>query len=219
MKVCTDACILGAWAALDKANKILDIGTGTGLLALMLAQRTTANITAVELDNQAYEQAKFNISQSTFATQIELWHGAVQVFAQITPAHTFSHIVVNPPFYENHLLSVNPQRNTALHSQTLSFTELLDAIDRLLSLDGQCFVLLPSVQSQQLAALALHKNLFVKQQLLIKHQENKSIFRVITVFCRQKNAAIKTEILNIKTPQQAYTAQFMALLKDYYLIF
>ena len=219
MKVCTDACVLGAWADVLLASKILDIGTGTGLLALMLAQRSNAPIHAVEIDSQAFTQAENNVKQSPFANKISVYHQSIQTFVQQAESRSFSHIVVNPPFFEQHLPSTDQQRNAALHTQTLSFEDLILAIDQLLSPSGQCFVLLPFVQSQRFVKLASTKNLFVNQQLLIKHQENKPILRVITVFQKQAIDTIKTETLHIKNPSQTYSSQFSTLLKDYYLIF
>lgn len=218
MKVCTDACILGAWAAIKDATKILDIGTGTGLLALMAAQRSNASIHAVELDPEAYQQAKTNVKNSAFARQIEVFYASIQDFTVQNDTNQYSHILCNPPFFENYLPSKNPKRNTALHTQTLPFVELALAINQLLASNGQCFLLLPPFQSAQFLVIANAMGLYAHKQLFISHQPNKNPFRIVSVLSRT-NEPIVTESLIIRDLSQDYSPEFRALLQDFYLIF
>lgn len=219
MKVCTEACILGSYVAVSEANKILDIGTGTGLLALMLAQRATKNaiIHAVEIDQEAFEQAQENIQNSPFASKIQVFHQAIQGFASHC-AEQYDLIVSNPPFYQQHLRSANSKRNQALHAQTLTFSELSSAVTQLLAPTGTFVVLLPVFETQQLTELLSKQNLFPQQQLVIKNQADGGIFRLITAF-GFKEKTIKSSELFIRDKTSEYSNEFVALLKDYYLIF
>ncbi len=215
MKVSTDACILGAYAPVTSAKHILDIGTGTGLLALMMAQRSTALIDAVELDQYAFEQAYSNVRQSMFSHRINLHQGDIQTFA---PAHLYDCIVSNPPFYQNHLKSDKRAKNMAHHTDTLSFEALLTSVWRLLDEQGIFVVLLPDYEMGLLRKLCEAKGLFLQQSLCIRHRAGSKILRKIGVFRKQKQAFI-TEELHIKDAQEQYTEAFKALLQAYYLIF
>jgi tRNA1Val (adenine37-N6)-methyltransferase len=146
MKVCTDACLFGAWVA-DKLNKkeinpkkIFDIGCGTGLLSLMLAQKTSVNIDAIEIDAEAFLQATENVAISPWKDRVNIFHGPLNQFAV---HEKYDFIICNPPFYENQLKSDNEGRNAAMHSTTLSFLELTNAIKNNLSNTGQAAVLIP----------------------------------------------------------------------------
>lgn len=215
MKVTTDACILGASVNVSKAANILDIGAGTGLLSLMMAQRTRAEITAVEIDQNAFEQALENINQSIFREQIKLFHLPIQKFS---PARQYDLIVSNPPFFQNHLKSDNLSRNKALHTETLSFEELLESVGTKLKPSGSFVVLLPVYETELLCRLALAKDLFPVKQLKIRHRESSKIFRIITTFEYSEEKLVE-ESLIIKNPDETYTTDFQNLLKDYYLIF
>lgn len=223
MKVCTDACILGAYADSTGAEKILDIGTGTGLLSLMLAQRSTATIDAVEIDDDAYAQAKANIAESKFADSISLYHQSIQAFSQQHSASAstpYDLIISNPPFYQNSLQSPDLQTNKALHATTLTFDELIDAVLNLLSLDGRFIVLLPPFEAQQLAAVAQKKALYLYDKLLIQHNPQKPVFRHILSFSKKPVPEYREDTLVIhEKNSNTYADKFRQLLSDYYTIF
>jgi tRNA1Val (adenine37-N6)-methyltransferase len=160
MKVSTDACILGAWVDVAQAENILDIGAGTGLLSLMMAQRSTACIDAVELDTPAFEQAKSNIAESNWGDRVEVFLGKIQDFSS---DKKYDYIVSNPPFYQNHLKSEKVQKNQAHHTETLSFEELLDSVLRLRTTSGKFAVLLPAYEAKVLEDLAVSKGFFLKK--------------------------------------------------------
>ncbi len=219
MKVCTDACLFGAWVAnkLEKKEflpkKIFDIGCGTGLLGLMLAQKTDAIIDAIEIDADAFLQATENVEASPFKNQINIFHGPIDQFF----AHEkYDFIICNPPFYENQLKSNNDAKNLAMHATSLSFAELAMAIKNNLSDTGTAAVLIPfnslEVLSEKLSAVHLHIN----EQLNVSHSPNHTKFRSILIISSQKNDPINQEI-SIKDDQGNYSQGFSSILKDYYL--
>ncbi len=218
MKVTTDACILGAYTDVAEAKNILDIGTGTGLLSLMLAQRTNAKITAVEVDDNAYQQALENVQDSIFKEQIAVFHQSIQDFTARNKGLSFELIISNPPFFQNHLKSQQEKRNMALHTDTLSFEDLIASVIQLLAPAGQFVVLLPAYESSVLEILALEKGLYPQKKLLIRHRKESKILRIITTFGLAKKELAQEELI-IRNLDESYTAQFETLLKAYYLIF
>ena len=216
MKVCTDACVLGAYADVA-GERILDIGTGTGLLALMAAQRNpTARIDAVEVDEAAFGQATDNVTASPFAERVRVWPGRIQEFGNEL---IYDRILTNPPFYTNHLRSPDAAVNRALHTDELPFPELLTAVVRFLNPTGQWWVLLPPYEARKLAELAQEIGLVPVKRLSLRHHAEKPVFRVLTGFVFGGERAID-EFLNIYEPDgRTYTPEFRALLKDFYLLF
>ncbi len=221
MKVCTDACLFGAWVAdkLDKKEinpkKIFDIGCGTGLLSLMLAQKTSVNIDAIEIDADAFLQATENVAISPWKDSINIFHGPVtQFFAH----EKYDFIICNPPFYENQLKSDNQSKNAAMHSTTLSFAELACVIKNNLSTTGYAAVLTPFNRVIDFEQNTLQQNLFIKEQLNFSHTPNQTPFRSILLLSNNQ-AHITTTNISIKDNTEAYSKAFTALLKDYYLHF
>ncbi len=222
MKVCTDACILGAYADTNNAQRILDIGTGTGLLSLMLAQRSNATINAVEIDNDAYAHAQANIAESQFANRICLYHQSIQEFSHqhSGPNIPYDLIISNPPFYQNSLQSPDAQTNKALHAATLTFDELIEAVINLLSHDGRFVVLLPPFEAQQLTEVAQKKGLYLSDKLLVQHNPQKAVFRHILSFDKKPVSELREDTLAIhEYDSNTYSDKFRELLSDYYTIF
>ncbi|PWK28344.1 tRNA1Val (adenine37-N6)-methyltransferase [Arcicella aurantiaca] len=219
MKVTTDACILGAYTNVAKTNKILDIGTGTGLVAMMLAQRTEAEIDAVEIDTNAYNQAQNNIQESVFKEQISVFNTSIQDFSEISVyQNKYDLIVSNPPFFQNHLKAEETARNNSIHTDTLSFEDLIQSVLHLIASAGTFVVLLPAYESSVLESLAISKGLYPHKKLTIRHREGTKILRIITTF-GQANQAFENQELFIKDANENYTHDFQNLLKEYYLIF
>jgi tRNA1Val (adenine37-N6)-methyltransferase len=216
MKVCTDACILGAYVDVKNTKRILDIGTGTGLLSLMMAQRTEAIIEAVEIDKSAYNQAITNISESIFRNKINVFNHNIIDFE----SDKFDLIVSNPPFYQHSLQSPDNQVNKALHSTELSFEGLVQSVNRLLENEGRFIVLLPLFETNEFIKIASQNSLFLHHQLTIRHDESKPVFRVISTFKKTQTADYQTDNLIIwKKNGKVYSNEFKELMKDYYLIF
>ena len=217
MKVCTDACILGAYAPVERSSRVLDIGTGTGLLALMVAQRSQARIDAVELNAAAFEQATRNVRSSPFAERVTVIHQAIQAFG-LEKSPGYDVILSNPPFFWNHLLSPQSDRNTALHAGSLSPEDLLKSVERLLAPAGNFVVLLPVFEGERLVEQAAGLGWFPVRKLSIRHSANHPFFRVIFTLSRE-NAPYHAEELTIYDNGSQYTEAFRALLQEYYLIF
>ena len=232
MKVCTEACIFGASVDIsnvNKTSKILDIGAGTGILSLMLAQKITENIIsknihavvhAVELEEKAFLQAQENIKNSIFSDKITVFNASIQDFTEKNN-EKYDLIVSNPPFFTNHLLSKKITKNLALHTNTLSFEDLARAVSQLLHENGTFEILLPAYEMSLFEEIAKKYNLQIIKTLTIfnneKHKENNQIFRKICIFKFGVSILDKKDILVIKTKENDYTDAFKVLLRDFYL--
>lgn len=215
MKVCTDACILGASTNVDNVKNILDIGTGTGLLSLMLAQRGDAKIDAVEIEENAYSQALSNVSESKFSDKITVFHQDIKSYSS---PNSYDLIISNPPFYQKSLKSPDSQANKALHAVELTLEALIDSVKRLLKPNGRFVVLLPPFEVEKLIQLAQKKELYLSKKILIQHDESKPIFRVIATFQNLQMLDYQEETLVIhEKDSKTYSEKFRILLKDYYL--
>jgi tRNA1Val (adenine37-N6)-methyltransferase len=217
MKVCTDACILGAWFASKTPpySGILDIGSGTGLLMLMLAQQHKGEITGIELDLDAFRQMKENIEKSPWRQSIKAFPGDVRSFS--FPGK-FDFIISNPPFYENDLPAASAAANLARHSKELTLTDLLAAIDANLSPQGSFGVLLPYHRAAWFEEFAKTAYGFtLKEKLLVKQSARHDFFRSILYFSRHRDNFIPVTELTIHNNDGVYTEDFVELMKDYYL--
>lgn len=218
MKVTTDACLFGAWAAQKfaalKLSSILDIGTGTGLLSLMIAQQNNSVIHTVEIDSNAARQALENVQQSIWHSNIHVHHQNIET--SNFPS-TFDCIISNPPFFQNDLKSNSAARNTALHGEQLSLESLYTNIQRLLNPNGYYAVLLPTHRVAYFMQIAQEDYLMeeVKVHQTVKH----SAFRFLLLFSKSNIQPTKTETIFIKDDNNNYTSSFVELLKPYYLNF
>jgi tRNA1Val (adenine37-N6)-methyltransferase len=219
MKVCTDACVLGAYANVADGTpaRILDIGTGTGLLALMAAQRNPfATVDAIEIDEAASNQAIENVAASPFENRVRVIRGRVQDFTSPLP---YDRILTNPPFYTNHLRSPDAAVNRALHTDALPFQELVEAVRQLLGPDGQWWVLLPPYQTIELIELATAIGLAPFFHLHLRHNDRKIPFRTVTGFDYNSRPKRDETLTIYEAGSTTYTSAFRALLRDFYLIF
>lgn len=219
MKVTTDSCLFGAWCAKkikerELNGKILDIGTGTGLLALMVAQQNNAPIEAVEIEKNASEQAAENFASSPWKDQIRIYNQDVLSFH---PPTLYAGIISNPPFYENELASAQQHRNIAHHSHQLKISQLIDKIKVWLSKEGIFFLLLPYKRLQQTEKLINEAGLHLVEKVIIHQSVNHPPFRVILYGTTMKRTEPKTSSLFIWDDKQQYTGDFVNLLSPYYL--
>jgi tRNA1Val (adenine37-N6)-methyltransferase len=215
MKVCTDSCILGAYAPVEEATHILDIGTGTGLLALMLAQRSKAPIDAVEIDKAAYEQASENVEDSPFSGQIRVIYSSIQAFS-VRSQQKYDLIISNPPFFTNYLKRKETRQNVALHSESLGLSELAVLVSYLLEKQGRFIVMLPRHEMSLLEEAAREVKLFPSEKLYISEKQDGKLLRIISTFSFTE-AVPEEKDLFIKNEAGTYTQDFIRLLKPYYL--
>lgn len=217
MKVCTDACLFGAYVADQVKTKssatILDIGTGTGLLSLMLAQRVPAMFDAIEIDDAASLQAKENFEQSPWKERLTVFNTDV---LQFDVDKKYDCIISNPPFFEKALKSNNGSKNNAKHDTSLTLDQLLTVVKKYLAANGLFAVLLPYHRVEEFIEMALKNDFHLSKKVLVKQTEKHDFFRGILIFSRQQ-AALYEEIIVIKNIDEKYPVRFAELLKDYYL--
>lgn len=220
MKVCTEASLLGAWTAntiLNLKSEIavcLDVGTGTGLLSLMLAQKIPViKIDAVEIEENACEQAKENFGNSHWNDRLNIFHADIKNFPS---KKKYDLIICNPPFYENELRSNEKNKNIAKHDQGLILKDLIEVVKTHLAVTGSFAVLLPFYRLKYFEELARENELFLKEKLLVRQTATHNFFRGILFFSRQSTSSSINE-LTIKDVTGNYTSEFIELLKDYYL--
>jgi tRNA1Val (adenine37-N6)-methyltransferase len=217
MKVCTDACLFGAYVANELQNStaknILDIGTGTGLLSIMLAQKINAAIDTVEIDETAFNQAKENIAQSPWKEKINIFNSDI---AEFKTNKKYDYIISNPPFFESDLKSDDEKKNFAKHDTSLTLTGLLNSVATHLSEDGFFAVLLPYHRSIYFEEESSKLNFYLTKKILVKQTSKHDYFRAMLIFSRIKSATVTYEI-TIKNEAGNYNTEFIELLKDYYL--
>jgi tRNA1Val (adenine37-N6)-methyltransferase len=221
MKVCTDACLFGAWSAADaqiqSAKNILDIGSGTGLLSLMLAQQSNAHITAIEIEVGAFQQTKANFELSPWKDRLHVIHTSIQAFSADNKQQQFDCIITNPPFYEGDLTSPDNAKNLAAHSTALPWDALAEAAASLLKENGACYVLVPTLRAYTMQKLALNFGLQLSQECLMYNDAKHLPIRAMLKFVKQKEVTIQRNKIVIKNVDQSYTTDFINYLKDYYL--
>lgn len=225
MKVTTDACLFGAWVARidnsdpdsywEKDKNVLDIGTGTGLLSLMYAQKNPGSIIdAIEIDKESYEQAKENVATSPWNNRVNVLEGDAKTFSF---TKKYDLIISNPPFYEKELRSADQRKNIAQHNEALLLEELLAIIQKNISLQGVFFLLLPYKRIEEIKKKL--KELHILQITFLRQSTRHDYFRVMLTGKFKKENAAETMIdeISIWDDHQKYTLEFTELLKDYYL--
>lgn len=216
MKVCTDSCILGAWTAvrLGASRSVLDIGAGTGLLSLMLAQESAANIEAIELDPAAAGQAQENIAASPWNDRIRLVSGDIRL--RDFPKR-FDFIISNPPFFESDLRSPQREKNVAKHDESLTLEELLRQIGRLLKPGGAFSVLLPFHRTVYFEGLAIENGFMLQDKLTVRQTPKHEPFRSALLFSDRKPASVKLDEMVVRDESGQESRQLLSLLSPYYI--
>jgi tRNA1Val (adenine37-N6)-methyltransferase len=217
MKVGTDAVLLGAWANLEhNPNSVLDIGAGTGIIALMLAQRCHAeSIDAIEIDDEAYEQCVDNFENSPWSDRLFCYHTSLEEFVDEVD-EKYDLIISNPPFYSDDFKSQNKQRDLARFSDALPFEHLLVSVSKLLSEYGKFSVIIPFKEENHFIDLASKVNLFPNTILRIKGNPNSDIKRSLIEFSFHENKTKVNELV-IETSRHQHTQDYINLTKDFYL--
>ena len=217
MKIGTDAVLLGAWADLDsQPNSILDIGAGTGVLALMMAQRSDAElIDAIEIDDAAYEQCVGNFEASDWGDRLFCYHASLDEFTEEIEDQ-YDLIISNPPFYTDSFKTENEERNKARFEDAMPFTELLKSISKLLSSEGHFNVVIPFSEESLFIELAAKTGLYPFRILHVRGQKSTAVKRSLICFMFEKKT-IETQELIIEIVRHQYTEEYSNLTKDFYL--
>lgn len=213
MPVSTDGVLLGAWADITQAGSILDIGTGTGLLSLMCAQRNpSANIMAIDIDSDAIEAAQHNANSSDWASRIQVSHCDVSKMADHTQ---FERIICNPPYFNSGEQSQREQRAKARHTDTLPHSDLLNACVKLLKADGSASFILPKAEGDSFIQLAKESNWHLSRLCEIKTTARKPVSRYLIEL---KRTPVDTKGTSLQIHEGgAYSREFIALTQDFYL--
>jgi tRNA1Val (adenine37-N6)-methyltransferase len=217
MKVGTDGVLLGSWVKPESALSILDIGTGTGLLALMVAQRTNATIDAIEIDAEACKQANENIAKSPWENRINVIHSSFQDYCG-SSTKKYDLIISNPPYFNNSLKATNEKRTIARHSDSLPYDNLIEGVSKLLSENGRFCVVLPYIEAQLFIVDSALRHLYCNNKVNIKPSVQKKTNRVLAQFSKIRTRMEETT-LSILDTNNSYTKEYKELTCDYYLNF
>lgn len=213
MKVGTDGVLLGAWTDVSNANSVLDIGTGTGLVSLMIAQRCQAKITAVEIDEDAVLQAKENVLHSPWADRIEVLQ---EDFVNFSPAGKFDLIVSNPPYFVDSLQSPDEQRTVARHTNNMTYQDLVVNVSKLLSENGRFSMIIPMEVVNSVKGFAEQSGLFLTKQTLVITKPGMLPKRALLSFSFYQTGFKENQIL-IELSRHQYSKEYIELTKEYYL--
>jgi tRNA1Val (adenine37-N6)-methyltransferase len=196
MKIGTDSVLLGCLAEVEDAQQILDIGTGTGLLALMCAQRSDAVIDAVEIDTQAAAEAQFNFKSSNWRSRLQTHHQSIQNFTLICQK-LYDVVICNPPYFikDSNFSIDDKQRSIARHDAVLPLNDLAQYAYQLLKDDGSFWLILPTHEAQLFSSYAIQSGLFLKQQIVLYPKANKSANRVIQQWCKYETTTINDSFI------------------------
>ncbi|WNM19912.1 tRNA1(Val) (adenine(37)-N6)-methyltransferase [Flavobacterium capsici] len=218
MKVGTDSVLLGAWCPIDNNPfSVLDIGSGTGILSLMLAQRSNAEqIDAIEIDENAYEQCVENFENSPWSDRLFCFHAGLDEFVD-EPEDEYDVIISNPPFYSENYKTENEQRDLARFQDALPFEELVEAVDLLLSENGIFSVIIPFKEEEKFIKLCSDYELFPIKVTRVKGTPTTEIKRSLLAFKRYELPVLEADELVVEINRHEYTDDYINLTKDFYL--
>lgn len=217
MKVGTDGVLLGAWAEINSdVFSVLDIGAGTGLIALMVAQKSNAEvIDAIELNDDAYEQTVENFERSDWGDRLFCYHASLQEFVdEIEDQYDF--IISNPPFYTSTYKELSEERAMARHAESLTYAELLEGTSKLLSQTGSCAFIIPFSEEENFIKIALENKLFANRITRVKGTKNSPLKRSLFQLSFQETT-IETSELVIEIERHKYTSDYIKLVEAFYL--
>lgn len=218
MKIGTDSVLLGAWCPIDNNPfSVLDIGAGTGVLSLMLAQRSHAEqIDALEIDEDAYEQCVENFEASPWSDRLFCFHAGLDEFIE-EPEDEYDIIISNPPFYSEDYKTDNSQRDLARFQDAMPFEELVEAADLLLSENGIFAVIIPYKEEERFIDLCAEAELFPVKVTRVKGSHTTPIVRSLLAFKRYELSVLTADELIIEINRHEYTDDYINLTKDFYL--
>lgn len=216
MKVGTDGVLLGAWANVGESKRILDIGTGTGLLSLMVAQRSSAQILGIEIDGSAAQQATENVERSDWRDRIQIKNVSLQEFAAQTDER-FDFVISNPPYFNGSLKADSKERTMARHTDTLSYEVLLKSASMLLTEEGFFAVVLPYSEKERFFSIASTHNLYTHRVVEVYPTPKSMPKRILAEFSRQKTDCEVKKLVIESAGRHQYSEEYVQLTKDYYL--
>jgi len=216
MKVGIDGVLLGVWASVENVSRVLDIGTGTGLIALMIAQRSPALIDAIDIDADAIFQATENSKNSPWENRIQTQHISLQDFVD-TATERYDLIVSNPPYFINSTKAPAENRKTARHTDSLTHEELIGNALGLLKPTGRICLILPVNEGLRCVDFALTMGLFCSRQVKVYPKPNAIAKRLLLEFSREHKPGVESELVIESDIRHQYSTEFTALAKDYYL--
>ena len=214
-KTGTDGVMLGAWADASSAARVLDIGTGSGLIALMIAQRKDALIVGIEPDIPSYEQARENVENSPWRERVKIVNTKLQDYS---PGYKFDLLVSNPPFFRQSLTGKDQRRARARHDYDLSGAELVKGVSRLLAPGGKFCLILPYAEAAIFIAEAAESGLFCNKIIRVKPLPSSPVKRMLMEFAADKGG-LNQSFLTIERERHRYTDEYKELTADYYLYF
>ncbi len=220
MKVGTDGVLLGAWTNVAPNERILDVGTGSGLIALMVAQRTNlqSDIDAIEIDSKSYQQAVDNFVNSDFSSKIRAYNTSFQEYSKDVKLY-YDKIISNPPFFVNSLQAKDKARSLARHTDELPFIDLIEGARKLLDPKGTLSVILPVVEGDLFCRIALLEHFFLKRRTEVFPNPNKPAKRLLLEFSLQQCETIYSDLTIENGVRHHYTEGYIHLTKDFYLNF
>lgn len=217
MKVGTDGVLLGSWVQVADAADVLDVGTGTGLIALMLAQRSSnTRITAIDIEEDAVLQAQQNALESPWSSRIAIEQADYCRFRSAEVA-LFDLIVSNPPYFRQSLKPQAHQRAVARHSHQLPYDSLIENTNRLLKDDGAFAVILPYVEGSVFIALAAAQGLYCRRKTSVYSTPKSEVRRLLLQFTKEAGSILEDELVIEASGRHGYSAEYLALTKDFYL--
>lgn len=213
MKVGTDGVLLGAWTDCESASSVLDVGSGTGLVSLMIAQRCNATVDAIDIEESAYQQSVTNFQASPFIERLKAQHSSLQEYK---PDKQYDLIVSNPPFFSNSLTSPDKHRTLARHNNSLSLSELVKISKQLLSNNGELSLVLPFDTFNEISEYAEQENFFLFRKTIIYPTPLSTPKRILLQYSLAEKPLQENKLI-IEESRHVYTSDFLELTSEYYL--
>lgn len=218
MRTGTDAILLGAWSDPVKSKSILEIGTGCGVISLMLAQKSQAQITSIDIDPESIVQAECNFRNSPWKERLKAVNVSLQEFISSSDKK-FDLIITNPPFFIDSLKSPHEKKNRAKHSSDLSQQELIEGVKHFLEPQGSFLLILPAAENERFSGLAAESGLFLQQELKVKPKAGKAVNRILSRFGFQQGVQPVVEELVIRDSDNSFTRDYIGFTKEYHIGF
>jgi tRNA1Val (adenine37-N6)-methyltransferase len=215
MRIGTDAILLGTWTEPGEAQSILEIGTGCGVISLMLAQKSGARIDAIDIDEESIKQAEYNFRQSPWSEKLHPLRVSLQEHMKSSPQQ-YDLVITNPPFFIDSMKSPDARRNRARHTTDLNQMDLITGITRMLKKEGCFQVILPSGESRRFSDLAQASGLFIQEQMKVSPKAGKPVNRILSRFGFQPCPEPSLQELAIRNNDNSFTKEYIRFTLPYY---